>query len=280
VAAAIVTAKIGPFAKSGTRLDVTVSSIGDATSLQGGTLLMTPLRGPDGRVYAVAQGPVSIGGFMAAGAGAKTQKNHPTVGKVPDGAIVERELTSSVLEGDSLTLKLMEPDFTTAARVTEAINKELGDISRTINPGVIEVSVPANWRSRLVEFVSKVEAVNVQPDLVARVVIDERTGTVVIGRDVKVDTVAVAHGNLSVVIKTELDVSQPYPKAGGETVVTPSTELEVTEGEQRLMLMQEAVTIKDVVTSLNAIGVTPRDLMAILQSIKAAGALRAELKII
>ncbi len=280
VAAVIVTTSLPAFAKSGSRLDVTVSSLGDASSLQGGTLVMTPLRGPDGKIYAVAQGPVSIGGFLASGAGAKAQKNHPTVGKVPNGATVERNLETNVNSRSSLTIKLSEEDFTTAARVAEAINSKLGDLARTVDAGSVEVSVPVERRAKIVEFISRLEAIEVLPDTTARVVIDERTGTIVIGRDVQVDTVAVAHGSLSVVIKTELDVSQPYPESGGQTAVTPDTTIQVSEEEQRLLLVEQAVTIKDVVTGLNAIGVSPRDLIAILQAIKSAGALRAELKII
>jgi len=280
VAAVIVTTSLPAFAKSGSRLDVTVSSLGDASSLQGGTLLMTPLRGPDGKIYAVAQGPVSIGGFLASGAGAKAQKNHPTVGKVPNGATVERNLKTNVNSRSSLTIKLSEEDFTTAARVAQAINDKFAGLAKTVDAGAVEVAVPAKRRARIVEFISQLEAIRVLPDTTARVVIDERTGTVVIGRDVQVDTVAVAHGSLSVLIKTELDVSQPYPESSGQTVVTPDTTIEVTEEEQRLLLVEQAVTIRDVVAGLNAIGVSPRDLIAILQAIKSAGALRAELKII
>lgn len=281
VAAVIATADLPAFAKSGSTLDVTVSSLGDASSLQGGTLLITPLRAPDNRIYAVAQGAVSIGGFSAAGPGAKAQKNHPTVGKVPNGAAVERDLNTKLSSKDRLTVKLHEEDFTTASRVAEAINDRLGaPLAKTLNSGAVEVQVPAEWRMRTVEFVSQLEAVHVIPDSVARVVIDERTGTVVIGRDVQVDTVAIAHGSLSVVIKTEYDVSQPYPESDGQTVTTPDTTLKVTEEEQRLLLLENSVTIKDVVSALNAIGVSPRDLIAILQAIKSAGALRAELKII
>jgi len=280
VAAVIATADLPAFARSGSRLDVTVSSLGDASSLQGGTLLMAPLRGADGNIYAVAQGPVSIGGFLASGAGAKTQKNHPTVGKVPNGATVERDLKTGVDSTGSVTVKLNEEDFTTASRAAEAINNELGGGARTLDAGAIEVTVPAERRAEIVEFISQLEAIEVLPDTNARVVIDERTGTVVIGRDVQVDTVAVAHGSLSVTIKTELDVSQPYPQSSGQTVVTPDTGINVTDEQQRLLLVEQAVTIKDVVTGLNAIGVSPRDLIAILQAIKSAGALRAELKII
>jgi len=280
VAAVIVTASLPAFAKSGSRLDVTVSSLGDASSLQGGTLLMTPLRGPDGKIYAVAQGPVSIGGFLASGAGAKAQKNHPTVGKVPDGATIERNLKTNVDSRASLTIKLNEEDFTTSARVARAINDKFAGLAKTVDAGAVEVAVPEARRPRIVEFISQLEAIRVLPDTTARVVIDERTGTVVIGRDVQVDTVAVAHGSLSVLIKTELDVSQPYPESMGHTVVLSDTTIDVSEEEQRLLLVEQAVTIKDVVTGLNAIGVSPRDLMAILQAIKSAGALRAELKII
>ncbi|HUT04424.1 MAG TPA: flagellar basal body P-ring protein FlgI [bacterium] len=280
VAAIIATSTLPAFARSGSRLDVTVSSLGDASSLQGGTLLMTPLRGPDGKIYAVAQGPVSIGGFLAAGAGAKAQKNHPTVGRIPNGGTVERNLRATLEARSALTIKLDEEDFTTSARVAEAINEKFVGSARTLDAGAVEVSVPTELRNNIVEFISQLETVRVVPDSTARVVIDERTGTVVIGRDVQVDTIAIAHGNLNVVIKTEAEVSQPYPESAGQTVVTPQTTLKIDEEKQRLLLMSQAVTIQDVVAGLNAIGVSPRDLIAILQAIKAAGALRAELKII
>lgn len=280
VAAVVATCTLPAFARSGSRLDVTVSSLGDASSLQGGTLLMTPLRGPDGKIYAVAQGPVSIGGFLATGAGAKSQKNHPTAGRVPGGAIVERDLKTTVDRRTNLTIRLHEEDFTTAARVAEAINEKFAGAATTVDAGAVDVSVPPKLRNNIVEFISQLESIEVSPDSTARVVIDERTGTVVIGRDVQVDTVAIAHGNLNVVIKTEAEVSQPYPESAGQTVVTPKTSVQVNEEKQRLLLMEHAVTIQDVVAGLNAIGVSPRDLIAILQAIKSAGALRAELKII
>ena len=280
VAAVIVTAWLPAFARSGARLDVTVSSLGDATSLQGGTLLMTPLHGPDGKIYAVAQGPLSIGGFSAAGAGASAQKNHPTVARIPNGAIVERDSPTRFFPTGKLTVKLEEEDFTTAARVAAAINDLFPGVARTLDAGAVQVTVPPARRHKIVEFISQLESIQVVPDCVARVVIDERTGTVVIGQDVQVGTVAVAHGNLSVVIKTDYGVSQPYPESKGKTVVVPDTTLDVSEEKRRLLLLHEAVTIKDVVGALNAVGVSPRDLIAILQAIKAAGALKAELKII
>ncbi|MBN1592504.1 MAG: flagellar basal body P-ring protein FlgI, partial [Candidatus Coatesbacteria bacterium] len=192
----------------------------------------------------------------------------------------ERDLAADINSRTSLTIKLNQEDFTTAARTATAINKEIGDFARTLDAGTIEVTVPEGRQGRIVEFIAQLESVEVLPDSVARVVIDERTGTVVIGRDVRVDTVAIAHGSLSVVIKTEFDTSQPYPESAGQTVITPDTTIHVNEEEKRLLLVEQAVTIKDVVTGLNAIGVSPRDLIAILQAIKSAGALRAELKII
>jgi flagellar P-ring protein precursor FlgI len=281
VAAVMVTSELPPFAKSGSRIDVLVSSIGDAENLQGGTLLFTPLKGADGQVYAVAQGPVSTGGFSAGGEGGGVQKNFPTVGRIAGGAVIEREINTGFAKKKQLTLLLHRPDFTTALRITEAINK-LGyaQIAHTEDSGTINIDIPENYTGNIVKLITMIEGLEVTPDAVAKVIINERTGTVVMGSNVRISTVAVAHGNLSIEIKESPQVSQPLPFAQGETVVTPDTEMSVKEGNSRLILMEPGVSIGEVVRALNALGVSPRDLIAIFQAMKAAGALQAELEII
>jgi flagellar P-ring protein precursor FlgI len=281
VAAVMVTAVLPPFARAGSRLDAMVSSIGDAKNLQGGTLLMTPLRAANGSVYAVAQGPVSTGGFQAGGAGAGVQKNFPTVGRVVSGAVIEKEVATAFNQKSTISLALHHPDFTTASRVAQAINAAfVGGVARTPDAGTVEVTVPPAYAGRIVALVTEIERLTVTPDNAARVVINERTGTVVIGENVRLATIAIAHGNLSIEIKETPEVSQPLPLSPqGETVVTTDTQLEVTEEGGRLFLVKEGVSIGKVVRALNALGVTPRDLIAILQAIKAAGALPAELEI-
>ncbi|WDN90017.1 flagellar P-ring protein precursor FlgI [Desulfosarcina sp. BuS5] len=281
VAAVMVTSELPPFAKSGSRIDVLVSSIGDAENLQGGTLLFTPLKGADGQVYAVAQGPVSTGGFSAGGKGGGVQKNFPTVGRIAGGAVIEREIKTAFSEKKRLTLLLHTPDFTTALRMTEAINK-LGyaQMAQAEDSSTINIDIPENYTGNIVKLITMVEGLEVTPDAVAKVIINERTGTVVMGSNVRISTVAVAHGNLSIEIKESPKVSQPLPFAQGETVVTPDTEMSVKEGNNRLILMEPGVSIGEVVRALNALGVSPRDLIAIFQAMKAAGALQAELEII
>jgi flagellar P-ring protein precursor FlgI len=278
VAAVTVTADLPPFVKPGTKIDILVNSLGDATSLQGGTLLLTSLQGLDGNVYAIAQGPLSVGGFAITGQAASVQKNHPTVARVVQGATVEREVPIRWQGKETLSVKLSQPDFTTAARVAEAVNESLpGAAARPLDAATIELSVPANYRENLAVLVAELENLDVIPDAVGRVIIDERTGTVVVGENVKISTVAVAHGNLSVQIREGVEVDQPDPFSGGETVVTPETELNVEEGADQLLLIERSTNINDVVKALNAIGVTPRDLVMIFQAIQAAGALHGEL---
>jgi flagellar P-ring protein FlgI len=281
VAAVMVTAELPPFARSGARIDALVSSIGDAQNLQGGTLLMTPLKGADGSVYAVAQGAVNTGGFAAEGAGATVQKNFPTVARLIEGATVEREINSDFNSRTALTLSLRRPDFTTATRVTDAINGLFYDpIAAATDSGTIQLQVPAAYTGNIVELVSMIEKLDVLPDNAARVVINERTGTVVMGEKVRIATIAIAHGNLSIVVKENPQVSQPGSFSEGKTVVTPDTEIAVKEGQNKLVLMPGGASIGDVVNALNALGVSPRDLIAIFQAIKAAGALQAELEVI
>ncbi|MFQ5828070.1 MAG: flagellar basal body P-ring protein FlgI [Candidatus Methylomirabilia bacterium] len=284
VAAVMVTAKLPPFAKPGTTLDVTVSSMGDAKSLGGGILFLTPLQAADGKVYAVAQGPVSIGGGFAVSAqatGETVQKNHPTVGRVVNGATVEREVAMA-FDSRRISLTLLDPDFTTAARLAEAINGDLADhVAQAQDAATVVIAVPEASRDRLVQFVAQIEQVVVPMDSRAKVVVNERTGTVIMGSNVRISTVAVSHGNLSIQIKSEFQVSQPQPFApqGAQTTVVPKTETTVTEEQAPIAVIGPGASIGDVVQGLNAIGVTPRDLMAVLQAIKRAGALHAELEI-
>ena len=283
VAAVMVTADLPPFASLGSRIDVLVSSIGDAENLQGGTLLFTPLKGADGKVYAIAQGPVSTGGFAVSGnSGDQIQKNFPTVGRVVGGALVEKEIHSDFNQKNSLTLALHQPDFTTASRVAEAINRAFySQLAQTENAGSIRVNVPENYQGNTVQFVTMIEGLGVTPDMVSKVVVNERTGTVIMGENVRITTIAIAHGNLSIQIDESQNVSQPLPfSRGGQTVVTPESELVVQEGKNPIFLVESGVSIGEVVKALNALGVSPRDLIAIFQALKAAGALQAELEII
>ena len=281
VAAVMVTAALPPFARTGGRLDAVVSSLGDATSLEGGTLVMTPLYGSDGAVYAMAQGPISVGGFAEHGAGGSSVvKNHPTVGRLASGATVEREVPFSLQGDKEFTLALNQPDFTTAQRAAVAINQAIGAaVARPGDSGTLRVTLPEGWQSGVVAFLARVEAVELEPDRVARVVMNERTGTIVMGADVTISKVAVAHGSLAVSIGVFNDVSQPAPFSDGQTVEVVNDEVSVEESDARFTVVDGPVTIEELVRGLNAIGVTPRDLIAILQAIKAAGALSAELEL-
>jgi len=281
VAAVMVTAELPPFARIGSKLDVLVSSVGDAKSLEGGTLLLTPLKGADNKVYAMAQGPLVVGGFASSGqAGGGVKKNHPTVGRIPDGATVEREIPFHFDRMKDLIVTLNSPDFTTATRVSNLINRELGlSAAYAADPGTIKVKVPQNYSDNLVGLVARLEQLRVQTDTKARVILDERTGTVVMGENVRISSVAIAHGNLSVRIKETKEVSQPPPFSQGRTVVTNNSQVNVNEEARKLILMPEGATLGEVVRALNAIGVTPRDLIVVLQAIKAAGALQADLVI-
>ncbi|MGW8193919.1 MAG: flagellar basal body P-ring protein FlgI [Desulforhopalus sp.] len=280
VAAVMVTATLPPFAVSGSTIDVQVSSMGDARSLGGGTLLMTPLKGPDGEVYAVAQGPLTIGAFYFGGRTARVQKNHPTVGQIPGGAIVERSVPVEIGADGCLLYQLSDADFTTAANIAEAVNKKFGPSTAFPNsPGTVKITIPQPYRNSLIDFVSAVETLQVDADTVARIVVNERTGTIVMGQDVRLSTVAVSHGNLSLVISEDLQVSQPQPFGQGRTVVTPQTTAEVIEEPGELVVLHEGVSIGEIANALNAIGATPRDLIAIFQAIKASGSLQGELLI-
>jgi flagellar P-ring protein FlgI len=281
VAAVMVTADLPAFARTGSRIDALVNSIGDAQNLQGGTLLLTPLRSVNGDVYAMAQGPVNTGGFAAEGAGASIRKNFPTVGRLIGGATVEREISSDMNSRSSLTLALKTPDFTTVSRVTDAINALFASsIAAAADAGTVQVQVPGAYVGSVVELMAMIENLEVLPDQPARVVINERTGTVVMGDKVRISTIAIAHGNLSIVIKEQYQVSQPAPFSEGQTVVAPDTQLSIDEGAAQLIVLPGGANIGDVVNALNALGVSPRDLIAIFQAIKAAGALQAELEVI
>ncbi len=282
VAATMVTAKLPPFARIGEALDVTISSIGDAKNLQGGTLLATPLLGVDGEVYALSQGSLSIGGFGAQSAqGDAVQRNHLTVARIPSGALVEREVPFSLRDRETVRFVLHEKDFTTAARLAEAVNRAIGDnTARATDAGSVEVQIPQTAREDPVSFLARVEDLDVQPDHAAAVVLNERTGTVVIGATVRISAVAIAHGNLAIRISTRTAVSQPAPFAErGDTVVFDNSEVVIQEEGSNLVVVQ-GITIGELIRALNAIGASPRDLIAILQAIKAAGALQAELRII
>lgn len=282
VAAVMVTATLPPFAKQGNRIDVLVSSLGDAKSIAGGTLLMAPLKGADNQVYAVAQGSILTNSFAFGGQGATAQKNHPTAGRVPNGALVERELPNTLSGKSVLNLNLFVADFTTASRIAAAVNDKFkSSVAASSDPGSVTLTIPETYSHRTVEFVAALEGLEVKPDLAAKVVLNERTGTVVLGENVRISTVAITHGSLSLVIKETPLVSQPAPLSKvGETKVVPRTDLKVTEDNRRLLVLQEGASIGDVVRALNLLGVTPRDLISILQAVKAAGALQGELSII
>jgi flagellar P-ring protein precursor FlgI len=281
VAAVMVTAVLPPFAKQGNRLDVLVSSLGDAKSLAGGTLLMAPLKGGDSQVYAVAQGGVLTNSFSYGGQASSAQKNHPTAGRVPGGALIERELPNVLADKNMLRLNLQQPDFTTASRVATAINNKFKlQVATLSDPGSVVIAVPDTYQGRIVEFVSELERLPVTPDSPAKVVLNERTGTIVMGENVRISSVAVSHGNLTLFVKETPLVSQPAPLSRGETKVVPRTDLKVSEEKVSLTMLREGANIGDVVRALNSLGVTPRDLISIMQSIKAAGALNAELTVI
>ncbi|MFQ6110665.1 MAG: flagellar basal body P-ring protein FlgI [Nitrospinota bacterium] len=285
VAAVVVTATLPPFARVGSRIDVTVSSLGDARSLVGGTLLLTPLKAADGEVYAVAQGSISVGGgFAFSGAsGSRVTRNHPTVGRIVGGATIEREIPLDFHKRKRLRLALHQPDFTTAKRLSSVINESFGrPMATPIDAGTVDIRVAEGLAESLVEVVAQIEKLEVTPDARARVVLNERTGTIVVGEQVRISTVAVSHGNLNVIISEDSLVSQPrsFAPQGSSTVTVPKTRISVRQEQRRLALLPHSVSIGDVVRGLNAIGVSPRDLIAILQAIKAAGALQAELVII
>jgi flagellar P-ring protein precursor FlgI len=282
VAAVMVTATLPPYSAQGTRIDIQVAAMGDSKSLLGGTLLVTPLMGADGEVYAVAQGPIAVSGFSAQGQAASVTRGVPTSGRIASGAIVEREIQFSLAELPVLRLSLRNPDFTTAQRVANAINTQLRrNLAQATDPASILLTVPENRRGDIVRLVTEIEQLRITPDQVARVVVDEKSGVIVMGENVRISTVAIAQGNLTIRVTETPQVSQPGPFSEGETVVVPRTNIEVDDqSDRRLAVMSSGVTLQELVQSLNALGVGPRDMIAILQSIKAAGALQAEIEVI
>ncbi|WP_375568471.1 flagellar basal body P-ring protein FlgI [Ahrensia marina] len=282
VAAVMVTANLPPFATQGTRIDITVSALGDADSLQGGTLLVTPLLGADGEVYAIGQGPVAIAGFEAGGAAASITRGVPTTGRIANGALVEREVHFDLANMSSIRLALRNPDLTTARRMALAINALLGEeLAVSTDPGTVQLTLPSHYQTSMVELLTDIEQLLIEPDQTARIVVDESSGIIVLGRDVRVSTVAIAQGNLTVTITEEPQVSQALPFAeGGETVVVPRTAIDVVEGQEtQLGIVEQTVTLRELVDGLNSLGIGPRDLIAILHAIKAAGALQADIEV-
>jgi flagellar P-ring protein precursor FlgI len=272
-----VTADLPVFAREGSKIDVTIAAFDDAESLLGGTLITSPLMGVDGRVYAVASGPVSVGGFSFGGAAASVQKNHPTSGRITNGATVELEVPTDYLNAGTFRLLLRHPNFQTAERISEAINQRFPGVAIAEDAAAISVIVPIEYNVNPVKFVSSVRSIMVAPDMAARVVINERTGTVVIGQHVRISAVAISHGNLSIVTAETPEVSQPNGFSQGETVVVPRTEVNVVEDEKPIFVMGPTTTVGDLANALNLLGVTPRDLSAIFQQLHAAEALHAEL---
>jgi flagellar P-ring protein precursor FlgI len=281
VAAVMVTANLPPFARTGQQIDITVSSMGNAKSLRGGTLVMTPLKGADGQIYAQAQGNLLVGGAGAASAGSKVVVNHLLAGRVVGGATVEREVPTALGQGPFVHYEMATTDFGTTQRVVEAINREIGPgTAQAIDGRLVRVAAPEDANSR-VAFLGRLESLEVRPTkTVAKVIINPRTGSVVMNQTVTIDSCAVAHGNLSVIINTEQKVSQPNPLAGGQTVTTTQSEIDIKQGGGSLIQLKAGVNLAEVVKAINALGAGPQDLLSILQSMKAAGALRAELEII
>jgi len=281
-AAVMVTATLPPFAQPGMRIDATAAAIGDSSNLQGGILVLTSLRGADGQVYAVAQGPVVTGGFATGRGGTSQTVNHPTVGRSPSGAIVERAAPSLTPHG-VVRLQLRRADFTTSTRIVEAVNRKFSGGSpaaRAENAGLVSVTIPPEYSSRPTEFVAEMENLTVESDRPARVIVNERTGTIVLGKDVRIAPVAIMHGNLNVEIQTTYTVSQPAPLSQGATEVAPQTSVAAKEEKARNVVLKQGATVEELVRALAAIGSTPRDVIAILQNLRSAGALEAELEVI
>jgi len=281
-AAVMVTANLNGFSRTGSRVDVSISSIGDAQDLRGGTLIVTPLFGADGEVYAVAQGSVQISGFTAGGAAQTVTQGVPTAGRIPNGAVIERELNYSLNDNKSLNISLRSPDFTTARRISYAINQHYGEnVSSPLDPATIELSMPDTYPGNMFSFITDIEQLNVAPDQRAKVVVDERSGIIVIGSEVKVSEVAIAQGNLTIRVTETPQVSQPGPFAeGAETEIVPRTEVEIEdEAGRKFAILESGVNLQDLVDGLNALGINPRDMIAILQALKVSGALHADIEV-
>lgn len=278
IAIVMVTADIPAFKKPGTRLDVVVSSMGDAKSLQGGVLVQTPLLGADGKVYAVAQGTLSIGGISASGEGASVSKNHPTVGTIINGALVEREIPATIVSDNQIEFLLRDPDFTSASRLAQAVNEKFSDSSVAVDSTTVRIQIPTNWVGSQVDFVSQVEELELVPDVPARVIINERTGTIVATAHIHISNCAVSHGNVTISIASTQDVSQPAPfSQGGTTATTTRTDASIKEDKGSMIALPELPTVEKVASALNALGVSPRDMMSMFEAMKEAGALQAEL---
>jgi flagellar P-ring protein precursor FlgI len=282
IAAVMVTANLPAFAAQGTRIDVSVSALGDAKSLQGGTLLVTPLAGADGEVYALAQGPVAISGFAASGQAASVTRGVPTAGRISNGAIVEREVGFSLAAQTQLRLSLHNPDLTTATRVAAAINAYLGNpVAAVDDPATVHIQVPATYHGGVVGLLTDVQQLKVDPDEPARVVIDEQSGVIVMGADVRISTIAIAQGNLTIKVTETPQASQPGPFSNGTTQILPRTQIDIDDGKgNKMAVLNEGVSLQKLVDGLNALGVGPRDIISILQAIKAEGALQAEIQVI
>ncbi len=281
IAAVMVTATLPPFIRQGSRLDVTVSSIGDAQDIQGGVLVMTPLKAANNQVYATAQGQIVLGGFSGGSNGNRVQTNHPTVGRIPNGGLIEREVAVDLTHKSRLNLVLHDSDFTTAMRAASAINDSIGSVVATaLDARTISLTVPESYTRRIVEFMAAVENAKMDVDNRARVVINEKTGTVVLGKEVRIAEVSIIHGSLSLQVGTVLNVSQPELFSPGKTVVVPETRVAAQEEKGRTLTLHDGASVEEVVRALNMIGAGPRDVVAILQAIKAQGALQAELEII
>jgi len=281
VAVVMITADFPAFIKPGQRLDIQVASMGDAKSLQGGVLLQTPLFGADNKVYAVAQGPVSVGGFTAGtggGGGATVTKNHPTTATIVGGALVEREIPSQIVHDNAVELLLRDPDFTSASRLAAAVNEVFTNSARAVDSTMVRVQLPEGASAAPVDFIARLENLEVTPDAPARIIINERTGTIVATSKIQISSCAIAQGNITINVASTLDVSQPAPFSnGGATAVTPRTDTTVTENKSAIITLPELPTVEKVAAALNTLGATPRDIMAILQTMKQAGALQAEL---
>lgn len=281
IAAVMITAMLPPFAQPGTKIDITAAAIGDSTNLQGGLLVMTPMKASNGETYAVAQGPVMTGGFVA-GRGGNTQTlNHPTVGRIVEGAIVERA-PPSVEPSTHLKLQLHEADFTTAARIVDVVNRHFAPksvpIAKADSAALVSIDIPSIYSARAIAFVAEMENLTIEPDRRQRVVINERTGTIVMGKDVRISPMAIMQGSLSVEVRTTFDVSQPAPFSQGKTTVVPDTDVKASETKAQNIVLQKGATVEELSRALQAIGSTPRDIIAILQSMRAAGAIDAEIE--
>ena len=281
-AAVMVTANLPAFAAQGTHIDVSVSALGDAKSLQGGTLLVTTLFGADGQIYALGQGPVAIGGFTASGDAASVTRGVPTAGRIANGAIVEREIPFALAGQTNLRLSLHNPDLTTATRIAAAVNNYMGsEIALVSDPSTVHLSIPPSYPHGVIGLLTDVEQVKVDPDQPAKVVIDEQSGVIVMGADVRISTIAIAQGNLTIRVNESPEVSQPGPFSKGTTQVVPRTQIQIDDGKgNKMAVLHEGVSLQSLVDGLNALGVGPRDIISILQAIKAAGALQADIQVI